>query len=378
VNFLRCRNWSSSERKSGLPLRCRMRSICSSSRPQSCRTGSGEPVSLLPSAAPAATTLVEEPKFSESELASLRMPTPFAEWGALHERGLAYMRFKRDEAVGKAPQLRPSAEMASDLRLWRFLVATSFRGADAAKMYVEALQWRIERGMDAVRDALVDANPGFFGGSGGGGGGSSMRLERPHLREVDLLMMEARPRTWYRALESGGVEPLLDKAGNLVYVEVPSAADSAAVCEIKADYLEAELRAQELLQLLIDELSRRAGRMVLIFRVLDLAGFSLAPNLFPSSEVKQGEALVKLAGKEVKDAYPTTTFKNFLVNAPAASIAGPVVAALVPKRSRDKTLIKGADYAPELHRWVDLESLPRKLGGHLEDGLQWVGRKGKK
>jgi hypothetical protein len=84
---------------------------------------------------------------------------------------------------------------------------------------------------------------------------------------------------------------------------------------------------------------------------------------------------VKQVGKEVKDAYPTTTFKNFLINAPAASFAGPVVAALVPKRSRDKTVIKGADYAPELHKWVDPANLPRKLGGTLDDGLQWTGRK---
>jgi len=138
----------------------------------------------------------------------------------------------------------------------------------------------------------------------------------------------------------------------------------------------AELRSQELLQLVLDELSRRQGRMVLMFRIIDLHGFSLAPSFFASSEVKQGEALVKLAGKEVKDAYPTTTFKNFLINAPAASVAGPIVAALVPKRSRDKTVIKGSDYANELHKWIKLEHLPQKLGGTLADGLQWAGKKG--
>ena len=77
----------------------------------------------------------------------------------------------------------------------------------------------------------------------------------------------------------------------LTLPQVPSAADSAAVCEIKADYLEAELRAQELLQLLIDELSRRAGRMVLIFRVLDLAGFSLAHHGTPNNSLRNRPAL---------------------------------------------------------------------------------------
>jgi hypothetical protein len=197
-------------------------------------------------------------------------------------------------------------------------------------------------------------------------------------------MMKARPRTWYRVRQgeaAGGekgsavtsYEPLLDKGGNLVYIEVPSAFDAAAMSEMEAEYIEAEFRAHELLQLVIDELSRRQGRMCLIFRVLDLHGFSLTGSLFASAEVKQGEALVKQVGKEVKDAYPTTTFKNFLINAPAASFAGPLVAALVPKRSRDKTVIKGADYAPELHKWIEPANLPQKLGGSLDDGLQWRG-----
>ena len=87
--------------------------------------------------------------------------------------------------------------------------------------------------------------------------------------------------------------------------------------------------------------------------------------------------MVKTAGDAVKNTYPTTTFKNFLCNAPAASIAGPIVGALVPKRSRDKTVIKGGDFAEELHKWIDLAMLPSKLGGALDDGLQWTG-KGKK
>ena len=149
------------------------------------------------------------------------------------------------------------------------------------------------------------------------------------------------------------------------------------MCAITGEYVKAELRAQELLQLVIDEFSKRLGKMVLIFRIIDLTGFSLAPNFFASREVKEGKEMVKTAGDAVKNTYPTTTFKNFLCNAPAASIAGPIVGALVPKRSRDKTVIKGGDFAEELHKWIDLAMLPSKLGGALDDGLQWTG-KGKK
>ena len=122
----------------------------------------------------------------------------------------------------------------------------------------------------------------------------------------------------------------------------------------------------------------RAGRMVLIFRVVDLVGFSIAPNPFRSSDVKQGEVMVKSAGKEIKETYPTTTYKNFLINAPAASIAGPIVSALVPARSRDKTVILGGKFTTELLEFVDPSHLPKKLGGIIDDGIQWEKPKKKK
>ena len=71
---------------------------------------------------------------------------------------------------------------------------------------------------------------------------------------------------------------------------------------------------------MIDEYSKRQGRLVLVFRIIDLAGFSLAPSLFAPKEVKEGKEMVKQAGEAVKNTYPTTTFKNFLCNAPAADL----------------------------------------------------------
>ena len=55
--------------------------------------------------------------------------------------------------------------------------------------------------------------------------------------------------------------------------------------------------------------------------------------------------MVKSAGKDFANNYPTTTYKNFIINAPAASIAGPVVNAMLPARSRDKNMLYGSKYA---------------------------------
>ena len=107
----------------------------------------------------AAAASVADPKFSNAEVAELgassftpSAPTP------LQERALAYMRWRRDDAIDKQGTLyAPSVEMASDVRLWRFLVAESFDAAKAAATYVSAVRWRHDNGLDAIRAALVAA-----------------------------------------------------------------------------------------------------------------------------------------------------------------------------------------------------------------------------
>ena len=56
-----------------------------------------------------------------------------------------------------------------------------------------------------------------------------------------------------------------------------------------------------------DELSRRAGKLVLILRVIDMVEMRLI-KFMQSKQEKEGEKLVKDAGKPFADAYPTTGF----------------------------------------------------------------------
>ena len=314
---------------------------------------------------------VAEPFFTNEEVERLKTPVSFADFTAHHERALAYMRWRRQEAVEKDDRLAPSAEMASDARLFRFLMATGFVASEAATMYIDALRWRAERKVDALRDELVAANPGFFGGS-------TRTLQKPLLGAIDCAMVQSRPRTFFREAADGTAELLLDREGNLVYIEVPAAVDPMGVATIgDPQYTQAELRMQELLQLIIDELSQRSGRLVFIFRIIDLLGMSLTQNPFRSSVIKQGEVMVKAVGKEVKDSYPSTTFKNFIINAPAGDLAKPVINAMMPARSRDKTVIEGGKYRAALHSFVEPSQLPQKLGGVLDDGVQWEKKKNK-
>ena len=60
---------------------------------------------------------------------------------------------------------------------------------------------------------------------------------------------------------------------------------------------------------------------------------------------KDGEKLAKEATRPFADAYPTTTYKNFLINLPAANAAGPIVKAFVPARSAKKMVRSPATIA---------------------------------
>ena len=59
---------------------------------------------------------------------------------------LAWMRTQSDAAIAKSPSLRPSAEMAHDVRLLRFLIGSKWDPTAAAAEYVKALQERSKLG----------------------------------------------------------------------------------------------------------------------------------------------------------------------------------------------------------------------------------------
>ena len=98
-------------------------------------------------------------------------------------------------------------------------------------------------------------------------------------------------------------------------------------------------------------------------------------RLMPSKAEKEAERIVKEASKPLKDVYVSTTFKNFMINLPAASAAGPLIKTFAPARSAKKFVLKGSDFAEELLLAVEPSSLPARLGGQLDDGVQWARRK---
>ena len=215
---------------------------------------------LVPKAAPSPAAPAPEvacPSFTADELEVLKVPCAFADFGPSHERALAYMRWRRDEALAAGGGGAPlSPEFASDIRLVRFLAACGWEPKAAAGMYVEALRWRAEQGMDAVREQLVRANAGFFVHGG-------EALTSLSATAHDAAVHAVQPRTFTRELAGGGHAPLLDRHGNLVQIECPGLVDYAGIAALgTAALARSHLCSVELGVLIIDELSRRQGRLV--------------------------------------------------------------------------------------------------------------------
>jgi len=311
---------------------------------------------------------VPPPALGAEDKGALSELTSWVDGGQAHAECLAYMRWRRDEAVSSDASLAPSVEMGSDLRLHRFLVSTQWDSQAAADAYVQALRWRRDRCMDAVRDRVVAANPSFFQNG-------ADHLDTLYVGEDDAAVQAVQPRTFTREVDGGKHALLFDKIGNLVIVECPGLVDNQGIMALgAAKWTASFFGSNELTVLLLDELSRRQGRIILTCKIMDMTGMKLV-NPFASKEEKEGERAAKDAGSQVSAAYPTTTFKMILLNLPGASMAGPIVKAIAPARSAKKFIFAKSN--DELKTFVDAASLPRKLGGELPDGLQWVAKKKK-
>eukprot|EP00908_Phaeocystis_cordata_P023843 Transcript_6298.p2 GENE.Transcript_6298~~Transcript_6298.p2 ORF type:complete len:382 (+),score=118.99 Transcript_6298:240-1385(+) len=293
----------------------------------------------------------------------------------LQQRGIDYMRARLNAALHSDPQLESTPEAMGDLRLLRFLRANHWDVATAASEYLDMLRWRRERRMDDVRNKIVAANHSFFCR-----GGSS--LQAIYLHPAAERSQQLQPRT-FTVARGAGHTPLLDKHGNLLVIETPGTADFGGIAELGVEqWSEAFVWHIELRVLLLDELSRRSGRLVHTCSVIDFAELNLkvASGMGTKAE-KEGFKAWAAVAKSVSHAYPDTTYRNYVLNAPGGFFVSQIIMALAPKRSAKKFVMLGGEgdaVNAKLAEDVSASQLPRHLGGNLDDAGQWDQLRAKK
>mmetsp|Transcript_30486 Transcript_30486/g.93195 ORF Transcript_30486/g.93195 Transcript_30486/m.93195 type:complete len:205 (-) Transcript_30486:364-978(-) len=183
------------------------------------------------------------------------------------------------------------------------------------------------------------------------------------------------PRMFTDLRNDGPHRLLRDRRGNLVVIECPGVVDYAAIANVGMSAWELEfLTFNELRVLVLDELSRRTGKLLLTCTVMDMSHASLMPNPFAPRVEKEGKKAASAVSDVAKAVYPTTTFRTYMINLSetTAKMAGPAVKAFVPARSAAKLKIFGQDFKPALLEGVHPSNLPERLGGELPNGEQWV------
>ena len=120
-----------------------------------------------------------------------------------------------------------------------------------------------------MRDRIVAANSSYFAG-----GGEELNAIFMHARSKDVHAIQ--PRTFTTCGRGGGEVPLLDRQGNLVLIECQGLVNYAAIVRLGVDiWLECFMAFTELTILLIDELSRRRGSLMLMCRVMDMSEYKV-------------------------------------------------------------------------------------------------------
>ena len=175
-----------------------------------------------------------------------------------------------------------------------------------------------------------------------------------YLHPVSEKSQQLQPRTF--TVRQGDVfTPLRDRHGNLVVIETPGTADFAGIAELGVEqWSEAFLWHIELRVLILDELSRRSGVLTRTCSVVDFAelnvkiasgvggtktekeGFKAwqvsplllaAPLLGKSTPLPRGSHSSRQAvSKSISHAYPDTTYRNYVINAPGGWIVSQVLA----------------------------------------------------
>ena len=158
----------------------------------------------------------------------------------------------------------PFIELCGDVRLLRFLEGNGNNPMQAAQAFVEALAWRAEHGMDAIRLALHSEWRDDLH--------SYLESLLPHITLIlDHLLLQL---NFSFTCPGSDREDEVVEGGHLVTIEHTGLGDPVALLEKLSldDYLIFAKHNMEHKATLLDRLSRERGHLVKMVAVRDMAG----------------------------------------------------------------------------------------------------------
>ena len=249
-------------------------------------------------------------------------------------RKLSKLRRALSDLLTTLP-LSGQPENISDYKLLRFLRGYAGNTSEAEQAYREMACFRNERGLDALRDKLVD------------NGGSSPHLWAEFAPIIKLIAKGVR--------HQYGV----DDYGNILTMTDIGALDLRAIVKngLEDLYVQFALLAEEHANLTLHEMSTKAGKLVARHDVINVVNFeffqwnkSCFDLLTPIFE----------GGKH----YPESVRKiTSCGNGNVALAAWQLMKHFIPERTKQKLRVLGTSFLPDLLTEIPLACIPLAWGG---------------
>jgi len=302
------------------------------------------------------------PSFAPGELQELqKAPLNLHALTPHQQECVDYMCARLNEL--SAEQL-PQQKIREPTRLLRFLRSNQWDCLAAWTAYEGYLRFRKDKGLDDLVANVLDVNRDFFAGG--------TELSQLHFHEASEKSDAVYPRCYTAPAVDGGRSVLTDVHGNMLIIETPGSVDFAAIVELGVDsWIEALLWHTEMRLLLLDEFSIRTGSLARTCTLIDMGKLKTS-LLMPgggSRREQEGFKAWQGATKFLSANYPDTTYRNYMLNVPAAWLIEKLIVSMAPARSKDKYKVSGSgeDVVKTVSADVPVELVPAYLGG----GLDW-------
>jgi hypothetical protein len=254
------------------------------------------------------------------------------DWGMTHEEELQSVeQFKKeilsheDEVVERENFSIRREHLEDENKLLRFLKARNFDLDKATEMYLKHLKWRDE---NDVEDILFQTFP-----------------EREQL-------LKFYPQGYH----------MCDKQGRPVYIQYLGGINVHKILAFTDEETVYRVFIQEyekFLHFKLPACSEAQGRYIdTSLNIMDVKGISL------KLITKESQRMMKKLTSITQDNYPETMGNMVIINAPYIfKMIYSLVKPMLSPRTQSKIIVLGSRYMDKLLEFVDIECLPKKIGG---------------
>jgi hypothetical protein len=257
--------------------------------------------------------------------------------GSLNDLQKEALSLLREEVSAELSAAPANEDTTGDRKLLRIMRRCKFDLRKSAAMLRQMLEWRRQNGIEAVREKIIEMNPG-----------SVDTKWFPLAEKIEKFY----PIMFTANTDKDGHPMLMEKLGEIRASEIMKAITIEELLMYHVHCLES-------INLVLDTQSAETGELAQAFMLIDLTGLGMdVVNLLP---------WISRIGQCTQDNYPDLSYKVLICNAPWSFYSvWTVIQTWLPEATKQKIAILDANYERTLLEHVDADKLPAFAGGTCE------------